>query len=44
MSAHPIIPGKLYCVRHAGRVFAVRAGHGCEAIITIVDMRFNPRP
>jgi hypothetical protein len=38
MSAHPIIPGKLYRVRHAGRTFAVQAGHGCDAILQLLSL------
>jgi hypothetical protein len=44
MSAHPIIPGKLYRVRHAGRAFAVLAEHGCVAIVIVLRALYPERP
>jgi hypothetical protein len=40
MSAHTIIPGRLYLVRHAGREFVVPAMDWYDAISIAIDKLF----
>jgi hypothetical protein len=41
MFATPIIPGRLYRVRCAGRVLEVIAPHGCDAICRALPIFFK---
>lgn len=38
MSATPLIPGRLYRVRGAGRDLKVIAPHGCDAIVSVLRL------